>query len=196
MDSRQIDSRQSGSQQVGSQQVGSQQELLRLLQEAGQTVSFCESLTAGLVAATFAEVPGASTALRGGLVTYATEVKVDLAGVDESVIVEHGAVSAQCAEAMARGARQRCTSDWALAVTGVAGPDEQDGHPVGEVWIGIAGPDGTVESVRAFNQQEQRECAGLSVSSPLEARARIRKDAVQRCFEVLILRLSQSLESK
>lgn len=105
-------------------------------------------------------------------------------------------ISAQCAEAMARGARKRCTSDWALAVTGVAGPDEQEGHPVGEVWIGIAGPDGTAESIRAFNQQEQRECAELAVASPLKARERIRKDAVQRCFEVLILRISQPLESK
>lgn len=81
--------------------------LLTLLRESGQTLSFCESLTAGLAAATFADTPGASVALRGGLVTYATQLKIDLAGVDPAIIENYGAVSPQCAEAMATGARQK-----------------------------------------------------------------------------------------
>lgn len=120
-------------------------ELVAALRAKGQTVAFCESLTAGLASAMLADVPGASAVLRGGLVTYATDLKSELAGVPEKVLEEHGPVSEETAAAMALGARARCGADWAVALTGVAGPDPQDGHPVGEVWLGIAGP-GTRDS--------------------------------------------------
>lgn len=169
--------------------------LLELLTETGQTLSFCESLTAGLAAATFAGVPGASTVLRGGLVTYATELKIDLAGVPREVVDKHGVVSPECAAAMATGTRERCSSDWALSLTGVAGPDSQDGHPVGEVWIGLAGPGGRVESIAAFSSREQVRLAELARRSPLEGRQKIRETAVHRCFEILIDRLTDTFES-
>lgn len=121
-------------------------EIVSALKERGETVAWCESLTAGLGAATLATVPGASAVLRGGLVTYATELKTTLAGVDPALIAEHTVISAPVAEAMAAGARARCGADWGLALTGVAGPDPQDGHAVGEVWAGLAAPDGSQHS--------------------------------------------------
>ncbi|HHT33044.1 MAG TPA: nicotinamide-nucleotide amidohydrolase family protein [Corynebacterium sp.] len=106
----------------------------------GQTLAAAESLTAGLFCATVAGVPGASAVLRGGLITYATELKETLAGVPAEVLDSVGPVAADTARAMAAGARRRCGADWGVALTGVAGPDAQEGHPVGEVWCGIAGP--------------------------------------------------------
>lgn len=170
--------------------------LLHALKDAGQTVSFCESLTAGLAAATLADVPGASAVFQGGLVTYATELKIELAGVSRDIVDRYGVVSRQCAEAMAAGARERCISDWAASLTGVAGPDSQDGHPVGEVWIGLAGPGGVVESIEAFNAQERLDLAEFARQNPVDGRTRIRIAAVERCFELLISSISRPLDSE
>ncbi|GGG69441.1 CinA family protein [Corynebacterium pelargi] len=115
--------------------------LVDLARVRGCTIATCESLSAGLLAASLAQVPGASAVLRGGLITYATDLKVSLAGVDAALINDHTVVSGQVAEAMAQGARKRCSADYAIALTGVAGPGTQDGHPVGTVWCGIAGPE-------------------------------------------------------
>lgn len=117
--------------------------LVRLLTERGETVASAESLTAGLFTATVAGVPGASAVLRGGLVVYATDLKATLAGVSSEVLDANGPVSRETAGGLADGARLGCGSDWGVGLTGVAGPDMQDGHPVGAVYIGISGPDGT-----------------------------------------------------
>lgn len=114
--------------------------LIDLLTHRGQTLATCESLTAGAVAARCADVPGASAVLRGGLVTYSAELKTSLAGVDAQLIADYGVVSAECAAAMAHGARTVCASDWAVALTGVAGPGPADGHAAGDVYIAVAGP--------------------------------------------------------
>lgn len=123
--------------------------LIDELRSRSQTISFCESLTAGLASATLASVPGASDVLRGGLVTYATDLKATLAGVDPQLIERFGVVSPAVAREMARGCRAACGSDWAVSLTGVAGPDRQDGHEVGEVWIGVSGPRWTASSSAA-----------------------------------------------
>lgn len=102
-----------------------------------------ESLTAGLITATVASVPGASDVLRGGLAAYATDVKSTVLGVDDRLIDDFGVISRECAVAMAARARVVFDADWAVAATGVAGPDEQDGHPIGEVYVSVAGPDDT-----------------------------------------------------
>nr|WP_240484085.1 nicotinamide-nucleotide amidohydrolase family protein [Corynebacterium sputi] len=119
-------------------------DLVQVLTSQAQTVATAESLTAGLLAATIADVPGASAVLRGGLVVYATDLKASLAGVDESVLEEYGPVSSATAAQMALGAQIRCGADWGVSLTGVAGPTPQAGHPVGEVWLGLAGPHGSV----------------------------------------------------
>ena len=116
------------------------------LQAAGETFATAESLTGGQLAAAITAVPGVSATYLGGVVSYATELKVSLLGVPESVVSEHGVVSAACAEAMATGIRGLTGATWALSTTGVAGPAEQEGKPVGTVYVGLAGP-GLAEAV-------------------------------------------------
>ncbi len=110
------------------------------------TVATAESLTAGLVSATLAGVAGASEALRGGVVAYASDLKVGLLGVDARLVATVGVVSPAVAEQMALGIRERMAADWGVATTGVAGPDPQDGHPPGEVYVAVAGPGGLVDA--------------------------------------------------
>ncbi len=115
-------------------------EVVALLRERGETLATAESLTGGLLSAAVTSVPGSSAAYVGGLVTYATVLKQRLLDVPAEVIDSEGVVSAACAVAMARGAASRTGADWALATTGVAGPDLQEGHPAGTVHVGLAGP--------------------------------------------------------
>jgi nicotinamide-nucleotide amidase len=105
-----------------------------------QSIATAESLTAGLLAATLAGVPGASVVLRGGLVTYTERTKILLAGVAPQILEEVGPVSAPTARALAVGARQRCDATWGVGLTGVAGPEPHGGHEVGTVFMGLAGP--------------------------------------------------------
>ncbi|MEU4156679.1 CinA family protein [Actinoplanes sp. NPDC026670] len=107
-----------------------------------ETLATAESLTGGLVAATVVEIPGVSAVFRGGLVVYATELKSRLADVPEVLLAERGPVDGDVAAALAEGARARCGADWGLATTGVAGPEPQDGKPVGLVYVAVAGPAG------------------------------------------------------
>lgn len=110
---------------------------------AGATVAVAESLTAGLVGAAITEVPGSSAVFRGGVQVYATDLKATLAGVPQPVLDEHGAVSSQTAAALAEGVRGRLGATYGLALTGVAGPDGQEGHPPGTLHVAVAGPAGT-----------------------------------------------------
>lgn len=103
------------------------------------TVSFAESLTAGMVASTVADIPGASAVLRGGAVTYCDEIKHKVLGVSLDTLARHSAVSAECAREMAAGARALFDTDFAISLTGYAGPDGgTPDHPAGTVFIGCA----------------------------------------------------------
>jgi nicotinamide-nucleotide amidase len=113
---------------------------VRLLVSRGETVAVAESLTGGLLAATIVQVPGVSAVFRGGLVVYATDLKASLAGVDERLLATRGAVDPDVAVALAEGARRVCRADWGVSTTGVAGPDPQDGKPVGLVYVAVVGP--------------------------------------------------------
>ncbi|MFN8606936.1 MAG: competence/damage-inducible protein A [Vulcanimicrobiota bacterium] len=116
----------------------------RLLLESGQTLVTAESLTGGLVAQRLTEVAGSSGYFLGAFVTYSERMKQDLLGVSQALLREHSAVSPQVAEAMAEGARRRSGADYALALTGYAGPEGgTDADPVGTVYLGLAGPEGT-----------------------------------------------------
>jgi len=116
-----------------------------LLVAAGQSLATAESCTGGLIGQMLTASSGASDYYRGGVVAYANAVKCDVLGVGEDLLAEHGAVSEPVAAAMAEGCRDRCEADWALSVTGIAGPTgATESKPVGLVYIGVAGPDGTV----------------------------------------------------
>jgi nicotinamide-nucleotide amidase len=111
--------------------------------DRGETLAVAESLTGGLLAATLVEVPGVSAVFRGGFVVYATDLKLTLTGVPEGLLTERGPVDPDVAIALAEGAAERCDADWGLATTGVAGPEAQDGKPVGTVYVAVAGPAGS-----------------------------------------------------
>jgi PncC family amidohydrolase len=121
----------------------------------GITIATAESCTAGLVAHLLTEIPGSSAYFRGGVVTYANEVKTGLADVPEHTLTAHGAVSAQVAVAMAEGTRRRLGVDLAVAVTGVAGPTGGTAaKPVGLTYVAVA--DGEGDEVRRFAWTEDR----------------------------------------
>ena len=127
----------------GQDVSGLEEVCFRLLKERGLTFATAESCTGGQVAQRITALPGASAVYRGGVVSYWSEVKRDVLGVPWSVIEEHGAVSPQCAKAMAEGARRITGADIGVSVTGVAGPDSDErGNPVGRVYIGLATPEG------------------------------------------------------
>lgn len=121
---------------------GTETELHRLLEDRGETLATAESLTGGQLAALLTSVPGSSAWFVGGVVSYATDLKLRLLEVPPDVVDGVGVVSAECAAAMAVGVRRLCRSTYGVATTGVAGPAEQEGKPVGTVYIGVAGPDG------------------------------------------------------
>lgn len=110
-------------------------EVHQALASRGETISCAESLTGGGLADLLSGTPGASATFVGGVVSYATRIKRDLLGVSAAQVV-----SADCAAQMATGVRSLLGTDWALATTGVAGPEKQDDKPVGTVYVGIAGP--------------------------------------------------------
>jgi nicotinamide-nucleotide amidase len=111
----------------------------RLLVERGLTVSLAESCTGGLVGHRLTDVAGSSRYFERGFLVYSNAAKQALLGVPESLLRRHGAVSAECAEAMARGARAQAGTDLGLSVTGIAGPDGGSAaKPVGTVFVGVA----------------------------------------------------------
>ena len=124
--------------------------LVEALRTAGLTVATSESLTGGLVGAVITSVPGASAVYLGGAVVYATPMKVTLSGASPETLATEGVISQATAHELAAGIRERTGADWAVATTGAAGPDPQEGHAPGEVWIGLAGPDGVRAQFHRF----------------------------------------------
>ena len=115
-------------------------EVIRMCRERGLTLATAESLTGGLVCAALTSVPGSSHVVRGSVVAYATDRKSAVLGVPAGLLAERGAVDADVARAMAEGVRRVMAADVGLATTGVAGPEPQDGHPVGTVFVAVSGP--------------------------------------------------------
>lgn len=131
---------------MSPQDVRLSAEIIGLLVARGQTLAVAESLTGGLLAAALTEIPGSSAAFRGGVVSYATDLKAALLGVPSDLLDQHGAVHPAVAAAMAQGARRRLAASVGAATTGVAGPDPADGQPVGTVFIAVSmGPDAAPE---------------------------------------------------
>ena len=141
--------------------------VVNLLRARGLCLATAESLTGGLLGATVTAVPGASAVYRGGIVAYATDLKERLLGVAGDVLREEGAVSRRTALAMAAGVRDATGADWALATTGVAGPDPQEGHPPGTVWLAVAGPQGSAALRYSFTGSREA-IRDQSVAAALE----------------------------
>lgn len=143
-------------------------EVIRAFAEEHQTIATAESLTGGLLCAALTHVPGSSAVVRGGVVAYSTDIKRDVLDVDEGLLEAMGAVNPDVAASMAQGACAVLGADVGVATTGVAGPDEQDGVPVGTVFIAIATPErilqvleldltGTREEIRVQTTQKALE---------------------------------------
>jgi nicotinamide-nucleotide amidase len=127
-----------------------------LLKACGQTVATAESCTGGSIAALLTRIPGSSQYVQGGIVAYANEAKVQLLGVPEADLIQHGAVSDQVVRAMARGARLRLNADWGLASSGIMGPDGGSAaKPLGTVWLAVSGPG--VDWAARFQMGDHRE---------------------------------------
>lgn len=142
-------------------------EIHRRLAALGATVGVAESLTGGLIGAQLSRMPGSSATFRGSLVVYATDLKATLAGVPEEVLAQHGAVSEATAAALADGARRRLQATYGLGATGVAGPDRQEGQPVGMVYLAWAGPDGAPVVVRYRWSGTREEIRSQAVAAAL-----------------------------
>ena len=145
-------------------------DLHELLRARGATIAVAESLTGGLLGAELTSVAGSSAIFLGGITAYATPAKASLLGVDQALLARHGAVHPEVATAMARGARARFTSTYAVALTGVAGPDPQDGAVPGTVQVAFVGPGG--ERVRSVHLAGDR--------------ADVRADAVRCALELAL----------
>jgi nicotinamide-nucleotide amidase len=143
-------------------------EVLRLCEEHGWTLGVAESLTGGSIGARLTNVPGASRTYRGAIASYATEVKRSVLGVTAELVVSEDAV-----KQMAVGAQRVLGADVGIAVTGVAGPDEQDGQPVGTVWYGIAIPGHEPEAITArlpFDRERIRQFSTITLLNTLRMR--------------------------
>lgn len=130
-------------------------EISEYLWRAGKTVGTAESCTAGLVSSSIAALPGASTYFRGGLVTYSNELKTQLLGVSEELLQEQGAVSEECARAMVIGVLERLKTDYAVAVTGYAGPGGGSEAPVGTIFVAAGTSDDIL--IRQLSGDDGRE---------------------------------------
>ncbi len=119
-------------------------ESVSLLMGKGKTLSVAESCTGGLIGKTVTDIGGSSSVFFGGFLLYSNEAKIGLAGVNPATLEAFGAVSEETVREMARGTRERCGTDYTLAVSGVAGPGGgTDAKPVGTVWIALDGEGGT-----------------------------------------------------
>lgn len=129
----------------------------RRLQERGQTLVVAESCSGGSIASMIVGHPGSSQHFLGGVVAYANELKTALLGVPADTIAAHGAVSQATVSAMAEGARQRFEADYAIATSGIAGPDGgTEEKPVGTIWVAVAGPQGTTTKLLRAGKDRRR----------------------------------------
>lgn len=132
--------------------------LIKKLAENKQTIVLAESCTGGMIASAITDISGSSEVFYGGFVTYANQAKVNMLGVDESIIAKHGAASRATAIAMAEGALKNSSADIAIAVTGVAGPTGGTVlSPVGMVWIAIAKQEETIADIFDFSPRKRDE---------------------------------------
>ncbi|HWL65083.1 MAG TPA: competence/damage-inducible protein A [Actinomycetota bacterium] len=143
-----------------------------MLRERGATMAAAESLTGGLIAAEITKTSGAGDYFLGSIVSYHTAAKRDLVGVDEGILNGPGAISEAAAAALAEGVAQRFSADLGISATGVAGPTEQEGKPVGTIFVGATfGGKTEVRQVRGYG--DRAHVQGIAVTSALDLGRRL-----------------------
>ncbi len=163
---------------MAEQEKTVEQRCYEALKARGVTFAAAESCTGGLIAKRITDVPGASGVFMGGVVSYTNLVKNRVLGVPAEMLEEYGPVSAPVARAMAEGARRATTADFAVSVTGVAGPERDErGNAVGTVFIGFASPKETVAERFDFGEK---------------SRAEIRAEAADEAFKLLEEKLAEA----
>ena len=146
--------------------------VIDLLRERSESISCAESITGGALTAALVSISGASDVLLGSIVAYSKEMKINQLGLSAELIDEKGLVSKEVALEMAKGARQKLGSSWAISSTGSAGPRALDGSSPGEIWIAIVGPD-RQESVKLSLNGARQEVINGAVESALTLLERI-----------------------
>jgi nicotinamide-nucleotide amidase len=139
-----------------------------LLRERGATLSVAESCTGGMVGERITSIAGSSEYFVGGFLTYTDRMKTDLLGVDAALLAQHTSVSKEIAQAMAEGARARTGSTFAISITGEAGPESSTGTPVGTIFVGFAGPDGSPEALRFAMPGDRARIRGFATQAALD----------------------------
>lgn len=137
-----------------------EKQVLQIIQELlkqNQCVGFAESCTGGALSAALAAVSGVSQVFKGSVIAYANEIKIDILGVPKESLLEHGAVSAEVAREMSKGAQRILKVDWAISITGIAGPNGgSEAKPVGTVFISVAGPNAEKRSGASEVSESQK----------------------------------------
>ncbi len=140
--------------------------ILNTLAEKSQTLSIAESCTGGYISHLFTQHPGASKVFLGGAISYSYELKESMLGVKSETLAQYGAVSEQTVTEMVEGALHTFKSDYALAVTGIAGPDGgTEDKPVGTVWIGVAKPGKTQVKKFTFGNKRAQNIERSAISA-------------------------------
>ncbi|MDC7219315.1 MAG: CinA family protein [Spirochaetales bacterium] len=152
--------------------------VVKSLLGAKMTLSVAESCTGGLIGKSITDISGSSSVFYGGFLLYSNEAKVSLAGVSPDTLEAHGAVSEETVKEMAGGTKEKCGTEFALAVSGIAGPGGGTAEkPVGTVWIGLASPEGTF--ARKFLFEGDRD--------------RVREATVEEALTMLINKIENKL---
>lgn len=138
----------------------------KLLLQKGKTLSTAESCTGGSIAQLITSIPGSSEYFKGSIVAYSNEIKEKFLGVSKQILIDHGAVSEQTVIAMAEGIRERFSTDFAIAVSGIAGPaGGTDEKPVGTTWIAVATPTGTAARKFLLGDHRGRNIRKASIAA-------------------------------
>jgi nicotinamide-nucleotide amidase len=148
------------------------EKIVQLLRDRHETITCAESITGGALTSALVSIPGASHVLRGSIVAYSSEIKIQELNVDSALIEEKGVVSEEVALAMATGVKNKFSANWAVALTGVAGPGASHGIPAGTVWLALLGP-GVQETVKLEMTGEREMVRRGAVESALGVLERI-----------------------
>lgn len=160
----------------GYDEISIAEAVFKLLKAKGKTVASAESCTGGTIAKMITAIPGSSAVFKGTVVSYATEVKENILNVSHLDVEKYTVVSKQVVEQMAVGVRNLLKTDYAVATTGIAGPDGgTELTPVGTVWIAVATPDGVVSKINNFGKDRGNNIERASITALEMLRQELKK---------------------